>query len=111
MSETAIVLVTVLICCAATTLAVMMALRWRRVRRNLERVRWLRNETERAIAQLESASREEVLAGLQTIAFVNDAVVREKARNRIVALTIANDSQVAQQAKSTLVRITGGGAG
>jgi hypothetical protein len=57
------------------------------------------------MAQLSSSSSEEVLAGLQTIAFLNDPVARSFARPRVEALTKSNDDRVAQQALATLSRL------
>lgn len=82
-----------------------LALRARSARRRRREVEWLRAQVSRALNQLASESADEVLAGLQTIAFVNDSVARTVARPMVEQLTHSKDERIAQQANSTLTRL------
>jgi len=65
-------------------------------------LRWLREQMARAIRQLESTDKGEVLVGLQTLSMLNDASVRASARSSVVRLSCANDEDIARQATTTL---------
>ena len=83
-----------------------LAVRARSVRQRRIEVEWLRHQVGRALDQLSSQDTEEVLAGLQTLAFVNDSVTRTVARPMVDKLTHSEDVRIAQQAAATLTRIT-----
>lgn len=94
---------TLLITCVPLLL-ILLAIRARSARMRRAQVRWLRSQVDRAMDQLASASGDEVLSGLQTIAFLNDPMLRLLARPTVEQLTRSEDLRVASQAQATLGR-------
>jgi hypothetical protein len=105
MTDSAIAPVTVAVVIAAAVLLIVLVNKMSRARLTRTRVRRLREYTDRALMQLKSSNRDEILAGLQTIALVNDGSVRARAREDLELLAHSEDEQLASQAMATLARI------
>lgn len=79
--------------------------RWRKTREEVERIRWLEGELERALQQIESTEEDEILAGCQTLAMINDPRVRARALDRIRELMNNANHRIAKQASFTYEKI------
>lgn len=109
MSQRVLLVASIALVVGAAVLLVALVARFQRVRRLRSQIGWLRHQIARAVDQLGSTDTDEILAGLQTLAMLNDPVVRAAAREQVMRLTNSDDDDVARQAKSTLDRLMGNG--
>jgi len=109
MTEAYLARATVFIAVVAAALIVFIIDRVWRARRKRSRIKWLRVQTERAMLQMHSGSKPEVLTGLQTVALVNDPLVRARAYDIVRRLADSDDEQIANQAQVTLSRMAAAG--
>jgi biopolymer transport protein ExbB/TolQ len=61
---------------------------------NYEKIKWVLEQLERALKQIESDDEDEVIAGLQVIAMLKDPVIRVRALSRLNELTRSDNQNI-----------------
>jgi biopolymer transport protein ExbB/TolQ len=91
-------------------LAVVLAYTAYRVRRETNRkredVKWLLQQLERALADIQTNDVDKVLSGLQTLTYLNDPAARLKALPRLAELAQHPNHLIARQAKVTMEKLS-----
>jgi hypothetical protein len=68
-------------------------------------IKWIEEQLDRAVGQVNSDDEDEILAGLQTLAMIVDPKIRIRCLDRIRALSVSENPIVAKHASATLDRI------
>ena len=105
MSEAWLIGLEALIGCVAVILLLVMLRKRRDAIRGRKNVMWLQGQMERALRQIVSSDEDEILAGCQTLAILNDRRARLNALLRITELTKHPNPRIAKQAAATYERI------
>jgi len=106
--RTLLLILSVLALLVAALLIVMTAVRLRSAMIKHEKLQWVEDELERAIAQLQSGDEEKILVALQMLAALNDVEARLRALPYISALRGSSIVRVARQAGVTEQRVIAG---
>lgn len=82
------------------------ALRTRRqARENFEKIEWALEQLERALGQIQSEDEDEILAGLQVLATLNDPGVRFKALPRLSELAQSDNPHISRYARVAIAKL------
>jgi hypothetical protein len=91
-------------------LAVVLAYAVYRMRREADKrrgdVKWLLEQLERALVDIESDDEDKILRGLQMLTYVNDSTARQKAFPRIAKLAQDPNPLIARQACVTMEKLS-----
>lgn len=82
------------------------AKKYQNLRKKRKEVSEAMRQLERALAQLETGTEDQILAGLQTLSVLNNPALRVKAIGRLTELAQSDNPLIARQAGVTIKRLS-----